>query len=323
VACHPRRINLADSGVSDRAVSEPRAEIPSVSVGRMPAGVPDFRRCEGGHRLSRAPVHTRAIRLRVRPLERGRTESARRLSVRSIIPEECANVVSAALGHFVSQKRHCLCGLVQEILCRFHDETPRRLGPLGGDPQIDRGRLLDGLEAEWVFTIVGEGRRRRTQVDDGVIARQFNGTRRAHRREEVAFPNPLGRAINRSPVAKHHGGVVGLGDRLELALNVENRTLRRLTQRRAIAAREASAEDDSGGFRERLDVLAEEEPHQLQDRRFARPRAAREDDAPWPMAFTAVARFHDVSADQGRTCRIMIIIAPLVPTGEGLNAAYG
>src|SRR6185369_16886016 len=60
-------------------------------------------------------------------------------------------------------------------------------------------------------------------------------------------------------------------------------------------------------FRKRLDMLAEEKAHQLQDRRFARPGAAREDDAPWPMAFTAVAGFHDVSADQSRARRIMII----------------
>ena len=73
-----------------------------------------------------------------------------------------------------------------------------------------------------------------------------------------------------------------------------DRPLRRLPQRRAIAARESSAEDDAGRLRKRLDVLAEEEANELEHGSLARSRTAREDDAAWDMAVVAVAGFHAV-----------------------------
>jgi hypothetical protein len=89
-------------------------------------------------------------------------------------------------------------------------------------------------------------------------------------------------------------GFVRVGDRLGLALNVVDRPLRRLAQRRRCAPRKAAAEDDAGGFRERLDVLAEEEANELEDGGLARSGTAREDDAAGHVALTAVAGFHGV-----------------------------
>ena len=89
--------------------------------------------------------------------------------------------MTTAFGHFVSQKRQGFCRLMEEILGWFHDQSVRVAGPLRRDAPIDRCRFLDRFQPQRIVVIVGVGRRRRAQVDDGVIPCQLDRACSAHR----------------------------------------------------------------------------------------------------------------------------------------------
>jgi hypothetical protein len=86
----------------------------------------------------------------------------------------------------------------------------------------------------WLFP----GHRPGQPITTRAVNRACRTAQRRCGRKEVAVPSPVGCTIHRATIAQDNGGVFSLGDRLQLALYVVNRTLCRLTQQWGIAARE-------------------------------------------------------------------------------------
>jgi hypothetical protein len=202
-------------------------------------------------------------------------------------------MVAAALGHFIPQQGQCVRRLRQEVLRRFDEEAARMTVPLSLDSIVDGRRFFDGLDTQWVLPVVRGGRCRGPQVNHRVVPRQFECRRRANGREKVARSCPIGRAIDRAPVAEQDRSVPALGRRLELALHVENRTLRRLMQLGRDTAGETSSKDNARGLRKRFDMDAEEQPDKFQHGSLSGPWSSGENHAAGCVLQLTITGLHD------------------------------
>jgi hypothetical protein len=100
---------------------------------------------------------------------------------------------------------------------------------------------------------------------------------------------PVGTAVYSSPITEYYGGIHSFRCILQLTLNEENRTLRRLTRCHVGPPGESAAKDNSRRFGQNHHVAAEGLLDELENGGFSCSRAAGENDTPDPMLVCAAA----------------------------------
>src|ERR1019366_8623885 len=96
-------------------------------------------------------------------------------------------------------------------------------------------------------------------------------------------------------VAQHERRVLGVRRGLQLALHMVDRLLRGLPQRDGFATWKPTAKDDAGGFLQRLQVHAEEEPDEFEHGGLPGSGTTSQHDAATFVFFLAVAGLHSVA----------------------------
>lgn len=202
-----------------------------------------------------------------------------------------------ARGHFRPKQSHDVGGLSQELGRRIHNEAPGVPRPGLGNAVVDLSRLPGRLDAEGIGVVVSVLGVRHAQVDDGVVARELLGLRRAQRSPEVLRPWPIRETVNSSAIAQDECRVRVLLGVLELALHEEDRTLAGPPDRKGSIPGESPAEYDPARFGEHGDVPAERVTDQLQNCGLARARPTGENDALGIVAGNAGAGRHPVGLE--------------------------
>lgn len=174
---------------------------------------------------------------------------------------------------------------------RLRDHVaPRMSFPLPRDAFVDCRRLHWRLDAQRVLKAVVVSRVRRSQVNDHVVAGHAVRARHSDRGPEVVWPRPIRRSIHHAAVTQYDGGVLGDRRVFQLPLETEDRALRRAPNVVVVASRKPTPEDDARRFGEHGDMTAQRASHQLEHRRLARSRPARQHDAPTQMPVVTLTR---------------------------------
>jgi len=181
----------------------------------------------------------------------------------------------------------------EEIGCGVDDKSPRVCFPGAQNPQIYRCGFDRRLSAQRIPSVVTVLEGWRAKVNDRIVAAKFVSERRVHGAEEIIGAGPVRGPVDGSAIAQDNGGVIASGGFFELPLDVKNRPLRGSSCRRVSTPREPTPENDAGGFRKNLDVLAKGRAADEFERcRLAGAGAAGEDDTARSMRIRTVARDH-------------------------------
>jgi hypothetical protein len=208
-------------------------------------------------------------------------------------------VVPAALRELRAHQLEHARSLRQKILRRIHDEAPRMRLPDTKNPQVYFGRFNSRFGSQRVLSVVSVLEGRRSKVNQRVVPTQFVRQRRVHGRKKIIGARPVRRSVNGSTVAEDDGSVMAGGGFFKLPLDMKNGALRGSSGCYVGAPRKAAPEDDAGGFRKNLDMLAKGRvPDEFERCRLAGAGAAGEDDTARNMRIRTVAKGSWLSAVQ-------------------------
>src|SRR5262245_40569893 len=130
-----------------------------------------------------------------------------------------------------------------------------------------------------------------------VVSGQLLCQRRTDRRPELIHgARPIGEPVQRSAITEHDRRIVAVTGVLELALNVKDRPLRRALALEVFFAREATAEEHTGRYRQHSYMRAKRFVNQLEHGSFSGAGPSGQHDSPSHMRLSAFAIDHDSSA---------------------------
>ena len=183
--------------------------------------------------------------------------------------------------------------LLHEVNGALDDTATRVAIPRGKDSLVDLRGFLRRFDPHAIAVVVAAVGVWRAQVNHRVVPRELRFARRAKLGEERrGGSRPIRDAVDRAAIAERDGGpVLAENDALELALDVEDRALRRAPTDVRRVTKEAASEERACRLREHDDVRAELASDNLEERGLAGARSSRDhDESRLGMVVGAVAR---------------------------------